>query len=212
MRLAGITKAYIILRKGKWDIPAYFADGTLVGIHLAYLIMRLPFGPPYTLDQAYQFAKDSLVVFGFPDIFFQPDDVFIQLLARQSSTGADVVLGLFLAHDPTQMDMVDVDDQCHVRSISLKPPQTHLRYAWICAVWTPVFTRFIHEYLDRSLTQPIWTEAGGNQSDWRELSVGAVIQAAIQMGLQVDGVRFSDGTYLDIGTPEGLTQACQNLR
>ncbi len=52
MRLAGISKAYVILRDGKWDIPAYFGDGSLVGIHLAYLMTRLPFGPPYTVDQA----------------------------------------------------------------------------------------------------------------------------------------------------------------
>ena len=29
MRLANITKTYIILRKGKWDIPAYFGDGKI---------------------------------------------------------------------------------------------------------------------------------------------------------------------------------------
>ena len=34
MRLAGIRKAYLILRQGKWDIPAYFNDGTaLLDMH-----------------------------------------------------------------------------------------------------------------------------------------------------------------------------------
>jgi glucose-1-phosphate thymidylyltransferase len=40
MRLAGITKTYIVLREGKWDIPAYLGDGTIVDIHLAYLLIR----------------------------------------------------------------------------------------------------------------------------------------------------------------------------
>jgi glucose-1-phosphate thymidylyltransferase len=85
MRLAGVTRAYIVLREGKWDIPAYLGDGTMLNMHLAYLMMRLPFGAPYTLDQAYPFVQDALVAFGFPDIIFQPDDAFVQLLARQAA-------------------------------------------------------------------------------------------------------------------------------
>ncbi len=37
MRLAGITKIYIILRNGKWDIPAYLADGKISNMHLYIL-------------------------------------------------------------------------------------------------------------------------------------------------------------------------------
>ncbi len=44
MHLAGITKAYIVLRNGKWDIPTYFGDGKMLDMHLAYLMMDLPFG------------------------------------------------------------------------------------------------------------------------------------------------------------------------
>ena len=40
MSAAGITKAHIILRKGKWDIPAYLGDGSIVNMHLSYLIMK----------------------------------------------------------------------------------------------------------------------------------------------------------------------------
>ena len=48
MRLAGVTKSFIILREGKWDIPTYLGDGTLLDMHLAYLMMGLPYGAPYT--------------------------------------------------------------------------------------------------------------------------------------------------------------------
>ena len=71
MRSAGATKAYIVLRKGKWDIPAYLRDGEMLNMNLAYLIMRLPLGVPYTVDQAYPFVKDAFVAFGFPDIIFE---------------------------------------------------------------------------------------------------------------------------------------------
>ena len=38
MSLAGISKAYLVLRPGKWDIPAYFGDGSRLNMHLAYLL------------------------------------------------------------------------------------------------------------------------------------------------------------------------------
>ena len=203
MRLAGANKTYIILRQGKWDIPAYLGDGAMLDMHLAYLMMNLPFGTPYTLDKAYPFIQDALIVFGFPDIIFQPEDAFVRLLARQAATKADVVLGLFPADQPQKMDMVDLDEDGRIRQIVIKPRHTHLHDTWIIAVWTPVFTHFMHEYL-----VAIQTEYGqdNGSSKQRELFVGDVIQAALHTGLQVETVRFPDGHYVDIGTPEDLVK------
>jgi glucose-1-phosphate thymidylyltransferase len=211
MRLAGVTRAYIVLREGKWDIPAYLGDGTMLNMHLAYLMMRLPFGAPYTLDQAYPFVQDALVAFGFPDIIFQPDDAFVQLLARQAATDADIVLGLFPAYQPQKMDMVELGDDGRVYQIVIKPHQTHLRYTWIIAVWTPVFTRFMHEHLAAIQKANEQDIVGDNASEQRELFVGDVIQAAIHDDLRVETVLFPDGTYLDIGTPDNLVQAIHNF-
>jgi glucose-1-phosphate thymidylyltransferase len=80
MRSAGITKAYFILRDGKWDIPAYFGDGSDLNMRLAYLTIRLSSSVPHTLDQAYSFVQHAVVAFGFPDILFQPRDAFVRLL------------------------------------------------------------------------------------------------------------------------------------
>ena len=30
MRLAGVTRAFIVLREGKWDIPAHLGNGTVI--------------------------------------------------------------------------------------------------------------------------------------------------------------------------------------
>jgi glucose-1-phosphate thymidylyltransferase len=76
MKIAGITTAYIVLREGKWDIPAYFGDGTKLDMHLAYVVISDSCGPPDTLDRAYPFVQNKLIAFGFPDILFGPDDVF----------------------------------------------------------------------------------------------------------------------------------------
>jgi len=198
MRAAGITKAYIILREGKWDIPEYFRDGRLVDMHLGYLIRDLPFGPPYTLDQAYPFVQQAVVAFGFPDILFQSEDAFAVLLTRQRNSGADVVLGLFPADRPNRVDMVDVDKNGRVRQIIIKPRRTALSYTWSIAVWTPAFTRFLHAHL---------TAQKAVAAASPEVSVGQIIQAAIAKELQVEAVQVSNEPYLDIGTPEDLQKA-----
>lgn len=210
MRLAGTTKAYIILRKGKWDIPAYFGDGKMADMHLAYLMMDVPFGVPYTLDQAYPFIQDATVVFGFPDIIFHLDDAFLQLLSRQAESNADVVLGLFPAHHPHKVDMVDLDAYGRVRGIYIKPARTHLRYTWTIAVWTSQFTRFMHEYiLSIRKTQNDKNSGGAYGEEQQELFVGDVIQAAIHNDMQIDTVLFTDSTFLDVGTPEDMIKAVQ---
>lgn len=205
MRRAGAETAYVVLRSGKWDIPAYFGDGALAQMHLAYLIMNLPFGTPYTLDQAFPFVADRLIVFGFPDILFEPEDAFVQLRERQASSGADLVLGLFPARRPETADMVELDAQGQIRQIVIKPAATELRYTWTIALWTPTFTRFMHDYLAAIPVEEFEAPAGETPRR-RELFVGDVIQAAIQAGLHTETVLFAAGSYVDIGTPDELVR------
>lgn len=210
MRLADIRKAYIILRDGKWDIPAYYKDGSMLNMHIGYLMMDLPFGVPYTLDQAYPFVRDNLVALGFPDMVIRPDDVFVRLLGRQKESGADLVLGLFPAHQPKKTDMVELDNNGGVRSICIKPGKTDLTYAWETAVWTPVFSEFMHEYLSshRGIAE---SKDPAADTGFTELHVGDVIHAAIKANMQVDSVLFRQGHCLDIGTPEDLLTAVYDV-
>lgn len=202
MRLAGIRRAYLVLRKGKWDIPCYLGDGKILDMHLGYLMMDLPYGPPYTLNQASSFVKDAVVAFGFPDILFETENSFGKLLSHQNDSDADIVLGLFPADRPEQVDMVDIEEKCRVRDIVVQPHHTRLRYSWGIAVWTPVFTEFLRSFLALQ-TPPAVIQP--------ELSVGMVIQAAIAKGLRVEGVAVSNEPYLDIGTPDGLARAIQRF-
>jgi glucose-1-phosphate thymidylyltransferase len=165
---------------------------------LAYLMMRLPFGPPYSLDQAYPFIQHSLVAMGFPDILLEPEDAFVHLRARQAETSADIVLGLFPTNRPETCDMVATDPVGRARQICVKPTSTTLQDAWMIAVWTPTFTQFLHDHLTAS-----WPPEASPLPP-REMHVGEVIQAAIEAGLHVDTLQFRHGWYLDIGTPEGL--------
>lgn len=211
MQRSGIDKAYFVLRPGKWDIPAYFGDGTMLKMNLGYLIMGLPFGVPYTLDQAYPFVQEALVALGFPDILFQPNDAFVRLLSRQATTQADVVLGLFPTDQPHKAGMVDFDATGRVRLIIEKPLQSNLLYMWGIAVWTPAFTQFMHEYLIAIKAGSVRSSAGSHLEQKLELPIGDVIQAAISNGLRVEAEVFPDGTYLDIGTPEDLVRAVRSF-
>jgi glucose-1-phosphate thymidylyltransferase len=205
MRLAGIAKAFVVLRPGKWDIPAYLGDGSMVDMHIGYLTVHVPFGVPYTLNQAYPFIKEAIVALGFPDILFQPEDAFVRLLAHQSKSAAEVVLGLFPTTNYRKVGMVDVDKHGVVHRIIEKPQETELQYMWAIAVWTPAFTDFMHQYLtvDRTGRHPSIAD--------KELPIGDVIQAAIDRGMRVEAEMFPDGSYIDVGTPEDLIKAVRQF-
>jgi glucose-1-phosphate thymidylyltransferase len=199
MKFAGICKAYFVLAPGKWDIPAYFGDGSLLSMHLAYLMLGAPFGVPFTLDQAYPFVRRDIVAFGFPDILFGCEDGFSKLLVRQAVSHSDITLGLFPAnHSFSKEDRVDFNDDGEVREIILRPSQSDLRYSWAIAVWNPTFTQFLHDYVaDNKLAAERTSE----------LSAGHAIQEALRTRLRVVGMILSEEPYLDIGSPEGLREA-----
>jgi glucose-1-phosphate thymidylyltransferase len=202
MRAAGITEIYIILKEGKWDIPSYLRDGSIAGVHLAYLTLGLPFGTPYTLDQAYPFVQRKNVALGFADIVFHVEDAYNRLFDKLAQGRSDVVLGLFPADRPDKVDMVNLDNNGNVMGIEVKPNQTDLHYTWGIAVWHASFTQFMHEFLRHSKK---------TAAEQPELFVGDVIQASILEGLSVQGEQISDEPYLDIGTPDDLLKAVQSL-
>lgn len=207
MRQGGIRKAYFILRPGKWDIPAYFRDGEMLNMNLGYLIMRSPHGVPYTLDQAYSFVPNALVALGFPDILLQPADSYAQLIQHWQQTQPDVVLGLFPCDRPQKAGMVDFEPSGKVNFIIEKPPQTHLKFMWGIALWTPKFTQFLHDYL-ATIEQQLH-QVATKAITRKEIPIGDVIQAAIAAGFSVEAVPFKTGRYLDIGTPDDLVMAVQ---
>lgn len=194
-RLAGVQKAFVILRPGKWDIPAYFGDGTLVDMHLGYLTVPISHGVPYTLNQSYPFIRGMRVVLGFPDILFEPADGFVQLLAHQTATAADVVLGAVPTEQPWKGGMIDFDGNGRVWQVIEKPQRSDLRWTWMIACWSPQFTEFLHQFV---LSNP---------QPEREIPIGDVIHAAIAQGLRVEVKCFPQGHYLDVGTPQDFAKA-----
>jgi|APTNR8051073442_1049403.scaffolds.fasta_scaffold08445_4 glucose-1-phosphate thymidylyltransferase len=201
MRWAGVTRACLVLRPGKWDIPAYLQDGGSLGLALSYLVMPRDFGVPFTVNQATPFVGDCRVAFGFPDIILQPDDVFSRLAERQALTGADAVLAAYPTDEPSKWGVIGIDRELNVYRVVEKPMGSDLRLAWAAAVWSPAFTRF----LDFILSQ--WApalQANRDEGGVDEMAFGDVLQAAIDAGLRIEAEIIRDGSALDIGRPETL--------
>lgn len=194
-RAAGIRKTFLVLHESKWDVARYFGTGEMAGMSLAYLSIPGSRSVPETLSHASPFVQGSRVALGFPDVLFEPVDAYARLVERQETTGADLVLGLFPAERCRTTDMVDRGPDGRVRGIEIRPETTSLRFNWLIAVWTPIFTRILGESV-RSAPQ-----------DGGELQIGAVMRSALEGGLHVQGVEFPEGRFRDIGTPADLASA-----
>jgi len=200
---AGADSVYIIIRKGKWDIPDFFGNGEVYNANLAYLVTGPTKGAPFTVNTAYPFIKNKKVLFGFPDIFFETLNPFKVLLDRQQETGSDIVLGLYEAVNPRKMDMVKIDQEGNVKEIIIKPQKTDLKYTWIIAVWTPVFTQYLNDMLHDFNNKEYLLKASNELSE-KEIFIGDIIQSSIRDKINVNSVLFHGDKYYDIGTTDGI--------
>jgi glucose-1-phosphate thymidylyltransferase len=201
MHQAGIRKVYMLLRPGKWDIPAYFGDGSLMSLDLAYVVVSRLHGVPYTLDHAYPFVKKAICALGYPDILFQPEDTYTRLLQKLTSTTADVVINAVPFAQAHKGGMLSFDATGAVSAIVEKPSSSESRYSWCAAVWQPTFTEFLHEFVQKAEHQ---AQRTGHR---QEIPIGDAIHAAIAAGLRVEAEFFDTDGYLDIGTPADLIKA-----
>ena len=206
MRIAGAQRVYFIVRRGKFDIAEYYGNGSRLGLSLAYLMMAEPYGPSFSVAQAAPFVVDSFVVFGFPDILTKPDDALARLVARLTRTGADLVLGLFIAAAGVPIDLVVRNTDGRVSSLVTKeeqPPRGASDIGYMLAAWSPAFTAFLTRET-AALATIARSSTRGPSPSW---PMGTVFAAAIREGLHVDSVLFDDAHFLDIGTPAGLAAA-----
>lgn len=214
-KLADIENIYFILRKGKWDIPQYFGNGAHLNVHLGYLIMQHPYGVPFTLNEAYPFIKNEKVAMGFPDIIFAPKNAYCVLRSKMKITKSEVILGLFPVQNKEKWDLVDVDSNGKIIDIVIKQNHTDLKFAWAIAIWTPEFTEYLHQFVEKALVNGGKGRIKTNNSSAEELYLGDIILSALKDGLKVESAIFEKGTCIDLGTPNDLigylNSAAQNL-
>jgi glucose-1-phosphate thymidylyltransferase len=199
MKRAGVRKFLFVLGEGKSPIMDYYGNGHRFGVEITYLYQEHLWGMPFALDLARPWLKEETVLFGMPDTIFTPADAFVQLLERHRISGADLTLGLFSTDQPWRFGMVALDARDRVTHCIDKPATTSLEYLWGIACWSPTFTSLLGEELQ------------AHPYNGQEVVLGDLFQAAIDNNLMVQGVRFENGSYLDIGNPEALVAAMEHF-
>lgn len=198
---AGVERALVLLRRGKWDVAEYLGDGREHGApHLAYLEVGETASVPETLDRARPWTDGHDVALGFPDLLLDPRDAWTRLVDFHRRNGADASLGCFPCDRPDKADMVELDEDGRLRRIVIKDPACDFEWTWSVAIWRPVVTELLHRVV---------REATAEDPDGKgpELWVGDVLRRAVEEGLDVRGLRFPDGSFRDVGTPEDLAAA-----
>jgi len=185
---ADIDDMIIVLRDDKTDIADYLANPKWGGSNFSITMTPGTSGVPETVALGVRDAGARNVAFGFPDILFEPQDAFVELMYQLDNSEADVVLGLFPTDTPEKMDMVATDKRGRVTGIQIKPDSTTLELTWILATWTPRFSAFLTDNNDGS-------------------HLGHAFQLAMAEGLIIHSVAFGSGRSLDIGTPDDLARA-----
>ncbi len=194
MRVAGVREVYFIISPYKYEITKFFMSGAHFDMHCAYLCQDKPTGMPAALDVAYPWVQDKLVCMGMPDTIVAPADCFAQLLETHTQKSADLTLGIFPTNTPQSLAPVHVDPLSgRVLEIFDKPRVTTYFNTWGIAIWTPVFTELLHDYLSRFA-----------KDSPHESLLSDVFLEAVKQNLKVYGKVFADGEFFDIGTPEGL--------
>lgn len=201
MRQAGISNFYMVIRDGKWDIPAYYNNGHLFDINIGYLIADKSYGVPYSLNQAFPFTEGKMIVMGFPDIIFSPTNAYSELIDQmEKQPETDVMLGLFPVDDSKKWDVVDLNEQGRLSGIHIKSENADKNsFAWIIAGWKNKFTNFLNSYIESYVVEY-------KNLEKNELQLSTIILAARVAGLKIGAIKFESGQCIDIGTQEGLEQ------
>ena len=200
LQLAGVRRVFWLLDKRKADVFGHFGGGAGCGPQLAYVPTDASPSVVHTLASGSAFFEGQPVLFGFPDIIFEPADAFARLWLRLRRSGADVVLGAAPAPPEQIADRVELDAAGALKAVRVKPLDRPQDPAWFIAAWQPRFTSFLRVWLERDARV-----ADGSSPN--ELYLGHAVEAARHAGMSVEVETFQGGCFIDAGTPEGLRVA-----
>jgi len=202
LREARVEQVYWLIDRSKTDIVQYFGSGAEFGLQLAYVPTAGSPSVVHTLVSAAAFLRGRHVLFGFPDIVFEPPNALAVLRRRLFERGADVVLGAVPAPPEIAADRVRVGKQGRALEIQIKPSHSEWPDVWVLAAWAPSFTRFIELWLLERASSDTARESAA-----AELYLGHALQAAIEAGMSIEVETFQGGNFIDVGTAPGFGRA-----
>ena len=201
MIIANVDQLHVVIRDGKWDIPAYYGS-KFNHKPVCYHLAEYSYGVPFTVNQTSPFTKDHITLLGFPDILFEPKDAYRKLIDELQQSDVPVALGLFPVTKPQKWDMVTLDEDNQVKKIVIKPKSGVYKFGWVIAAWKPEFTAHLNKFVQDLITENTDAELLKN-----ELHFGSAIISAMESGMKVKGVIFENGKCLDTGTPDEMKLA-----
>ncbi len=199
---AGVKDVVFVINETKHQLIGYFGDGHRFGCNVAYVVQEeravegqsTSPGLAHALDAAYHLVRNRTIFFGMADTIMEPRDVFAR--AWSQAPEADVILILFPTSRPEKFGMVRMNGRGLVAEIIDKPRQTTLQQMWGCVIWRPRFTEHLHECV-----------CCHGVSDFAR-----ILNDAIAEGMRIRGVSMDDGSYVDLGTFEEITELDQESR
>lgn len=195
MAAAGADRICMVISSSKPDIPRFYGSGEHHGVSIAYLCQEHPTGMSDAINLGYPWLRDATVLMGMPDTIVRPADSLTEIRALLEDTPCDVALAVAPTDEPERLGPVNIDRSGRVLEVMDKPAAAPHNLVWTVACWSPRFTEFLHQHLQRSpRAHP-------------EAPLGLVFQEAIAAGFDVRALTFLDGCYIDAGTVEGLAAA-----
>jgi len=197
MRAAKVEQCVIVIADWKLELVRVLGERQ-AEISLAYVVRAVPRGLADAIDATHAWLADRDVCLALPDTLLEPADALDRVGAALVSTGADLVLGVFPTDHPELLGPVRVDAGGRVLAVQDKPASVDdtMRNTWGIAGWTPRFSALLHDIV------------AANPG----VILGSVFQRAVAEGMDVRAVTFDDGSFIDVGTPEGLAAAFARSR
>jgi glucose-1-phosphate thymidylyltransferase len=124
MQIAGCRDIRVVTRPEKEDVRSH-AQRRGVAVRLGY-----PSSVAESILTGIEGADDDdVVLFGFPDNVWEPEDGYVRLLEALDEQH-DVVLGVFRAPEPERCDVVTLGDRGRITKIDVKPARPASSLIW----------------------------------------------------------------------------------
>lgn len=202
LTLAGLRHVVFVINETKHQLVGYFGNGQRFGCNISYVVQEAANnldkstspGLAHALDSAYHLTRGKTVFFGMADTIMQPQQVF-QHAYETAAPEDDAILAMFTTERPEKFGMVRANRDGRVLEIVDKPQKTDLTEMWGCIIWRPRFTEYLHEAVQRGV------------SDFAK-----IMNSAIAEGLRFRGVHLVGGTYIDLGTYDEIMEMDRHFR